>query len=217
MEQVCEVIVGSHLHGLATKESDTDYKGVHMSTLREKLSVFKTVPKRQSLRTKDDVSFELDWFISLCSKGNPTVLEVLFSDLVVHSSPTFRELKDNWKKVFNTEKYVAACLGYARTQHHKAQNKGFERQGKLAVAEIRVLLQCIAFLETGEFVCEAPDNYSTVLLDFKTRGKEVTIQELEFYTNPLNEEIAIMEPSAVLQLTPDHEWMDDFVYRSYTA
>lgn len=217
MEQILKSIVGSKLHRLDTPESDFDYKGIHKSDLREKLSVFTKVPERITLDTSDDVSYELDHFLSLCAKGNPTILETLFSDLIVHSSPLHRELMENWQKIFSTHRYISACLGYARTQHHKADLKTAARQGKLATAEVRVLSQAITFLETGEFVCQAPDEYRELMMDWKTRKDGVPKFELELYTEPLTEQLKELEKTSPFQYEPDHEWIDNFIYHAYLS
>lgn len=216
MKQLLKSIVGSHVHRLNNENSDIDYKGVHVSDIREKLSIFSRVPDRISMDTVDDISYELDWFVSMCTKGNPTILEVLFSDLVEIHSPITDELKDNWKKVFNTHKYVSACLGYAKTQHHKADLKTAARQGKLATAEIRVLCQAIDFLQMGTFECRAPKEYRDLMLDWKSRGDQgVSKEELEIYSVPLQEKVKELEKTTKFDLVPDEEWIDDFIYRSY--
>lgn len=217
MEQILKAIVGSKLHRLDTPTSDFDYKGIHKSSLKEKLSVFTRVPERITLDTSDDISYELDHFVSLCAKGNPTILETLFSDLILHQSPLYRELKNSWQKVFSTHKYVSACLGYARTQHHKADLKTEARQGKLATAEIRVLSQCITFLETGEIECIAPEEYRDLMMDWKTRKGGVSKFELELHSEPLVAQIKEIEKDSEFQYEPDEEWIDDFIYHAYSA
>jgi len=42
MQVITEVLVGSRLHGTATDKSDYDYRGIHINSLKEILSPFKT-------------------------------------------------------------------------------------------------------------------------------------------------------------------------------
>lgn len=75
---LARVVVGSRLHGLALPDSDTDVRRVWVTDIAEMLSPWP--PDAPEMAPEED-GWELRHFVGLLVKGNPTVLEVLASDL----------------------------------------------------------------------------------------------------------------------------------------
>lgn len=74
-------IFGSHLYGLATPESDTDYRGFWVPPVNDLLTV--DIRQKQSSDMfpgeTDTVMYRLDEFMRLLLKGNSSLLEILFN------------------------------------------------------------------------------------------------------------------------------------------
>lgn len=161
MKTITKVVVGSRLHGLATETSDWDYRAIHMYSLKETLSPFRTLKNTDWIEgDQDNTSYELAQFCKSATKGNATILEVFFSDQVIETSPIAEEMRANWKKFMDTDQFVMASRGYAANQLNKMALfddigiKGQSRTPKFAIAYCRVLWQCSEFLKTGQFKCE---------------------------------------------------------------
>lgn len=227
VEILAKVVVGSRLHGLNTETSDWDYRGIHIHPTKWVLSPFRTLKNTTWIEgDEDNTSYELADFCKQAVHGNATILEVFFSDKIVSTSPIHAELRENWRKFIDTKRFVAASRGYAHNQWNKFYNfvdvggNGQHRTAKFAVAFLRVMWQCEQFLLTGSFPCSLRNSDIYGLL---TKIKPLSVEEIQ----PLVPEIvaamgdmdrrvsAAMAGSPYMDMTPDIEWIEDFIYRAY--
>lgn len=228
MKVLTKVLVGSRLHGLHTESSDYDYRGIHIHTLKEKLSPFRTLKNTTWIEgDEDNTSYELADFCKNATKGNATILEVFFSDQVIESSPVADEMRKNWKKFVDTHHFVNASRGYAHNQWNKFYNfesagiNGQERTAKFAVAFLRVMWQCEQFLLTGEFKCNLSESDLYPLLK---KIKPLSVEEIQPYLpeivaamSDMNMRVSVAESKSKFKdMKPDLEWIEDFIYRAYT-
>ena len=96
MRTLHKVLVGSRLHGLNNEDSDYDYRGFFVVDLVEILSPFRKLQNTSWIEDKvDDTNYELGNFLKMCSTGNPSALEVIWSNQVWSSSDIARELIAN--------------------------------------------------------------------------------------------------------------------------
>lgn len=226
-KQIAKVLVGSRLHGLHTDSSDFDYRGIHMHSLHDKLSPFKTLKNTTWIEgDEDNTSYELADFCKQAVHGNATILEVFFSDKVIETSPIHKELRENWKKFMDSKRFVAASRGYAHNQWNKFYNfedvggNGQHRTAKFAVAFLRVMWQCEQFLLKGEFKCNLEDSDLYPLLK---KIKPLSVQEIKEYLpeivtamGDMDRRVSVaMADSKFMDMTPDIEWIEDFIYRAY--
>lgn len=228
-KQLAKVLVGSRLHGLDTPASDYDYRGIHISNLRDVLSPFKTLKNTTWIEgDEDNTSYELADFCKQAVHGNATILEVFFSDKIIETSPVHTELRANWTRFMDTKRFVDASRGYAHNQWNKFYNfedvggKGQQRTAKFAVAFLRVMWQCEQFLLTGKFKCNLEEADIYPLLK---KIKPLTVEEIR----PLVPEIVAamgdmdrrvseaMATSKFMDMKPDIEWIEDFIYRAYNS
>lgn len=229
MRQLAKVVVGSRLHGLNTEQSDWDYRGIHIHSLADKLSPFSTLKNTSWIEgDEDNTSYELADFCKQAVHGNATILEVFFSDQIIETSEIHAELRANWTKFMDTERFVAASRGYAHNQWNKFYNfegpglNGQERTAKFAVAFLRVMWQCEQFLLTGKFECNLT---SSDLFPLMKKIKGLTKEEIQ----PLVPEIVAsmgdmdrrvsmaMASSEYMDMKPDIPWIEDFIYRAYMS
>lgn len=221
------VLVGSRLHGLHTQSSDYDWRGIHIHPLKDVLSPFKKLKNTSWIEgDEDNTSYELADFCKNATKGNATILEVFFSDIIKEDSGIAAEMRENWEKFIDTDSFVMASRGYAHNQYNKmnlfesAGVKGQERSAKFAVAYIRVLWQCAQFLKTGEFPCYINDRE---LHYFLLEIKPLTVEQLQPYIPKLTEMFMLMQKEVTdnyattkFKYKPDIEWIEDFLLRAYT-
>lgn len=123
MELVVKTILlvrsGSRAYGVEDSTSDYDTTGVCIEDLSKRLSIA-NAPFEQYHRTEDDgVVYSLEKFCKLATKGNPNIVEVLFSPVLEYTKEgnALLELRD----AFWSKKAGAAFLGYMQAQKERLQ------------------------------------------------------------------------------------------------
>lgn len=137
-------LAGSHAHGTARNGSDIDLRGVCVTPLPVRLSLFRSFEQyegplngefaaavtprlaahptaRNSLDAKVEcVVFDVAKFLSLCASANPNALEILFADERdwVFDTPAWRQLHEK-RHIFLTRRVQQTFLGYAMAQLKK--------------------------------------------------------------------------------------------------
>lgn len=223
MKVITEVLVGSRLHGLHNEQSDYDYRGIHMYSLKDTLSPFKKLKNTSWIEgDQDNTSYELAEFCKNATQGNATILEVFFSDQIKETTSIADEMRANWQKFMDTDRFVMASRGYAANQLNKMALyddigvKGQVRTNKFMIAYIRVLWQCSEFLKTGEFKCVIDDPEITpFLLELKNNfDRQKHIPRATELFSLMQAEVSQAWATAE-KMTPDIPWIEDFIYRSY--
>ena len=112
---------GSHCHGISTHLSDKDYGGIYLAPVEQILGLGLDYQDQISNETNDIVWYELQKFMNLLLKSNPTVLEALFVDdkYVEYEHPIMSEIKKH-KDKFLTKKCFNSFFAYAQSQIKKA-------------------------------------------------------------------------------------------------
>ena len=113
---------GSHCHGISTPLSDEDYCGIYLAPVEQILGLGLEYQDQISNETNDIVWYELQKFMNLLLKSNPTVLEALFVDdkYVEYEHPIMTEIKKH-KEKFLTKKCFDSFFSYAKSQIKKAR------------------------------------------------------------------------------------------------
>jgi hypothetical protein len=113
-----EVISGSRAYGLASPESDTDVKGVFVQPANSFLGLDRL--SQLNDETNNETFYEVGRFVELLSKGNPNLLEVLFTppECVVFRHPLMDRLPPAW---FLSRRCFDSFARYAMTQIRKAR------------------------------------------------------------------------------------------------
>ena len=219
---ITKVLVGSRLHGLHNEQSDYDYRGIHMHSLQDLLSPFQTIKNTTWIEGDiDNTSYELADFCKQATKGNATILEVFFSNEVLATSPIAEEMRANWHKFIDTDKFVMASRGYAANQLNKMQLfddigvKDQRRTAKFAIAYCRVLWQCSEFLKTGEFPCQITDpELKAFLMMLKSGWDDKYVPECTERFMALQARVTENWRIAD-KMTPDIKWIEEFIYNAY--
>lgn len=129
MKKIVEMKFGSHLYGLQTPESDTDYKGIYLPTVDDLVfgaqhSILHSTGG-EGKNTKDDVGYEfvsIQKFIKDALNGQTYTLDMLHCQTPSHSSEVWEFLVEN-RKAFYTQN-MKAYMGYVKQQAAKYGIKG---------------------------------------------------------------------------------------------
>lgn len=160
---ILKTIVGSQAHGLATPESDFDYRGVFVVPTSEILKVGVGTPKQTAWIEggEDDTSWEIGKFLHLATKCNPTILETFLSPIAPHTgdltvfmnqNPIWKDrLRELFPHVWNSTGVKDAFIGYGLNQRKKFFDDKDSRAPKYAAAYLRTLYNAWELLATGSF------------------------------------------------------------------
>ncbi|WP_430411638.1 nucleotidyltransferase domain-containing protein [Kordia sp.] len=120
---IFECISGSRAYGLDTPTSDTDIRGVFV--LPKSMYYSLEYIDQINDETNDTVYYELQKFISLCTKNNPNILELLnvSEDCILQKNPLFDQIK---LETFLSKQCEKSFANYAFTQIKKA--RGLEKK-----------------------------------------------------------------------------------------
>ena len=147
MKIILEGVVGSHAYGLNNKDSDIDIKGIFVYPTTKILSLQKG--KETINKNNPDIEHhEIEKFIRLACKCNPTILEMLFLDNYNILTEEGKLLIDN-RNLFLNKNIYKSYGGYALDQAKKLYKKGmkFARYEKHCRHCFRLLLQGKQLLE----------------------------------------------------------------------
>ena len=213
-------VVGSRLHSLHNQYSDWDYRGVHISSLKSILSPFAKNKNTVWIEgDEDNTSYELIDFCKLAVVGNPSILEVLFSNQIKEITPEMEELRANRHKFLDSSKIFEACKGYAHNQYNKMNLfEPDKRTPKFAVAYLRTLWQTEALLRIGELPCQITGEareflYKVKYYDYTNFGD--LIPELVRLFSQYQIKLAEAYQQNHNKFSPDIEWIEEFIERSY--
>lgn len=144
-----EFIRGSKCHGIDTPQSDTDMGGVYMAPIEQLIGLGLDYQDQVADAKHDTVWHELNKYMNLLLKSNPTVMESLFVDpeFVVYEHPIITEIKKH-RDEFVTKACFPSFYGYAQTQIEKA--RGLNKKITNPITERKTPLDyCFTFYKQG--------------------------------------------------------------------
>lgn len=112
-----ECITGSRLYGTATKDSDTDYRGVCLPPMSVLLDPFMKFNVKDSFENEDKAIYDLGKFMNLCADMNPNIVELLFvpKEFTLYTTSEWKTITDN-RHLFLSKNAKHRFLGYAFSQ-----------------------------------------------------------------------------------------------------
>lgn len=113
---------GSIMYGTNTPESDRDEGGVYLSPAEQLIGLGLDYQSEIHNETNDIMWYELNKFMNLLLKSNPTVLEALFADgdCILYEHPIMTEIK-KYRDKFVTKQCFKPFGGYAVEQIRKCR------------------------------------------------------------------------------------------------
>lgn len=153
MREILKVVIGSRLHGLASEDSDTDYRGIFVHDVMDIISPYRSIKNISFIEGKEDnTSYELRDFVKYATQGNPNILEILWSNKVVVTTDLADKIRSNRRLFLDSTRIYEAHKGYAANQFKKMNLFAPDaRTPKFIVAFIRSMIQGIDLLNTGDF------------------------------------------------------------------
>jgi len=168
---ILKVLCGSHAHGLASKSSDYDYRGVYVQPTSEILSLGHKYKANDWVEGEEDnTAYEIGHFLHLATKCNPTIMEV-FKAPVKYANEDGVKLRSLFPDIWDSKRCYDAFTGYGLNQRKKFLDKKDNRQDKYACAYARTLYHLVELLTKGDFEVKIPDGeIKDTLMKFK-KGK----------------------------------------------
>ncbi len=158
-------VVGSRAFGLDDEKSDTDLRGIYLPPADLHWSMY-GVPEQIENKDNEECYWELQKFLVLALKANPNMLECLNTPLIEFKNEIADELL-SIKNAFLSKLVYQTYNGYVMSQFKKLEQdlrSTGEIRWKHAMHLIRLLLQGIEILKTGELNVKVIENRDKLLL-----------------------------------------------------
>jgi uncharacterized protein len=154
---ILKVLVGSHAHGLASGESDRDYRRVYAIPTEKMFQLgFKYPATQWTKGAGDETAWEIGQFLLLATQGHPLLLETLVAPIIT-ADEWGEQLRLLLPALWSPQKAFEAFTNYANNQRTKLLEKKDGRPAKYAAAYIRVLYNLCELLASGTFQIRIAD------------------------------------------------------------
>lgn len=205
-------VVGSRAFGLDTEESDIDRRGIYLPPADLHWSLY-GVPEQLENDENQEAYWELQKFLVMALKGNPNILECLYTPLVEYASPLAKELL-SMRDAFLSRLVYQTYNGYVMSQFKRMQ-ADIRNQGKVKPKHvmhlIRLLLSGIHVLREG-FVPVDVGKHREPLLAIKSG--DMRWEEVEAWRKRLHAEFDCALDQTELPERPDYERANDFLIKA---
>lgn len=170
-QTILKVLVGSHAHGLASDESDRDYRRVYVIPTEEMFQLGFKYPGTQWTKSdSDETAWEVGQFLLLATQGHPLAIETLLAP-VITADAWGEQLRMLLPALWSPQKAFDAFRNYANNQRTKLLDKKDGRPEKYAAAYIRVLYNLCDLLKSGSFHIRIADTSAGERLSRIKNGK----------------------------------------------
>ncbi|MFD7923954.1 DNA polymerase beta superfamily protein [Streptomyces sp. NPDC059740] len=202
-------VTGSRAQGLAMPDSDTDRRGVYLAPTASFWGLDKP-PAHLTGPRPEEFSWELERFLHLALRSNPTVLECLFSPLLEYADETGRALLD-LRGAFLSRAAAGTFTGYADRQQARLaadRSAGRPPRPKHALHLLRTLLTCRDLLRTGELTLDVGPAREELLA---VRAGELDPAYVAARAEDLRREVAEAALTSPLPPHPDRDRVEAFL------
>jgi predicted nucleotidyltransferase len=206
--------VGSKAFGLASEDADDDLRGIYQPPARLNWSL-RRLPEQLEFneQDQDEVYWELEKFLRLALKANPSVLETLWTPLVLLANETAQELRA-MRRSFLSKHVYKTYSGYVLSQFRRMANANKAKgsyKPKHAMHLIRLLYSGIAALETGEIRIDMAEHREELL---HIRNDGLPFEEVKRRALMLDERFQRTFERTTLPEQPDYTVVDEFLIRA---
>jgi len=208
-------IVGSRAFGLDNEESDTDRRGIYLPPAEMHWSLY-GIPEQLENDETQEAYWELQKFLVMALKGNPNVLECLYSPLVEFASPLAQELLE-LRDGFLSQVVYQTYNGYVMSQFKKMQTD-LRNQGRIKSKHvmhlIRLLLSGIHLLRERTVAVDTGPYRDRLLA---IRNEQMPWAEVEAWRRELHQQFDRALAETTLPERPDYERANAYLLRARRA
>lgn len=211
---------GSRLYGFHTDKSDWDYKGFGLPEPSDIIGLgsLEQIEWKNSERNSESTIFTLKKYLQVVLKGNPTLLEMCFSERKFHvqRDDIADDIIDFVRKNLITKyvflpyhKYVEAQIKLINRQRVGSRAELVDKHGydsKAATHVIRLAYQCIDLMRYGTF---NPTLQGVQLEQCKAcRQGEISKKELISLVESLDKRMVLAYNNSSLREAPDRNLVE---------
>ena len=207
---VYRATAGSHAYGLSTPTSDRDARAVYVPPTAWHWSLQKPPEQVESIRDGvDSVTFEVEKFVRLALKGNPTALEILYSPLFEVLGPAGEALRA-LRPAFLSNAAPAAYHGFAQAQAALVRRKASDGRAwqKPAMHLVRLLHAGAHLCRTGQVMVDVGEHRPELMA---IRGGDTTPEAVDARVAELLAALAAARKASVLPADPDAAAVEAFL------
>lgn len=205
-------VVGSRAFGLDTDESDTDRRGIYLPPAELQWSLY-GVPDQLENDDNQECYWELQKFLIMALKGNPNILECLYTPLVEHATPLAQELLA-MREAFLSRVVYATYNGYVMSQFKRMQ-ADLRNQGRVKPKHvmhlIRLLLSGIHVLREGFVPVDVGAHRERL---FAIKNEQLPWDEIEAWRKRLHGEFDRALEETNLPERPDYQRANEFLVKA---
>jgi predicted nucleotidyltransferase len=205
-------VIGSRAYGLDSDESDTDRRGIYLPPADLQWSLY-GVPEQLENEDTQEAYWELQKFLIMALKGNPNILECLYTPIVEFATPLAEELL-YMRAAFLSQVVYQTYNGYVMSQFKRIQ-ADLRNQGRVkwkhVMHLIRLLLSGIHVLREGSVQVDAGEHREK-LLAIKTEA--MPWEEIEVWRRDLHTEFDRALEQTALPERPDYERANEFLVKA---
>ncbi len=208
---------GSHSHNTDLPSSDVDYAAVYVAPTARILSL-QEPPDTVSREKPDCQAHELKKFCRLLLKGNPAILEMLYTEKMVYWTNEWEAVRQA-RRLFLSQQSVKQYLGYAQGQLNKLRKhngdaglhtKGGKYSEKWGYHIIRLLLDAQRIAEGGvPIVWKDGDEREQLML---IRTKKYGQDRIEEWASALIKHIENLKPWPLPE-QGDEKWLNNWMLK----
>jgi predicted nucleotidyltransferase len=210
---IYRAVVGSRAYGLERDDSDFDRRGFYLPPAQLQWSI-DGVPEQLEKPGTDEVYWEIGKFLRLALKGNPNVLEVMYSPMVEHVTPMAQQLLDMRGK-FLSKRIFQTFNGYAMSQLRKLGQDIRTHDAikwKHAMHLIRLLLSGITAMRDQYVPVRVEERHRARLVAI--RDGAVTWEEIDRWRLELGKQFLRAFEQSTLPEAPDYDAANAFLIKA---
>ncbi len=208
---ILECVTGSQMYNLNTPESDIDVKGIYILPLKDMYSTmggWRKIDKVYDHVDPDWAYYEIEKYMGLVMKGNPTALELLFANEYLKLDYLGQLLVDH-RKAFLSKKIKNAYIGYALSQVRRKYRNASDimeyRAGKHVRHTWRLLKQYEQLATTGTLNPRLTDEERAECFAFMNKSYE---EALNWF---IDEKNRLENIESVLPDEPDYNKINEIL------
>jgi hypothetical protein len=208
-------VVGSRAYGLDSADSDVDRRGIYLPPADQHWSLF-GVPEQLENEETQEAYWELQKFLVMALKGNPNILECLYTPIVEHATPLAQELL-GMRQVFLSKIVFQTYNGYVMSQFKRVQadvrNHG-QVKWKHVMHLIRLLLSGVHVLREGVVSVDVGAHRERLMA---IKYCDIPWDDVEAWRLRLHMDFERAFEETHLPERPDYERVSDFLVKARRA